>query len=814
MKVPSSPSVRLQTGSTAAYSAEGANVAAVSNPAAQIAQQFGAGLQDAGQAVLRVDDILRDREERARAKEADAKLADGYYDILSAPNANGRQGYRLEVGRAAIDKRQEAIQAIDAHRARILNTLTPGQRAKLADADAARYRQAREVLDGHYVQQLDAYELAETEARADSLMRDAVESALAPRVPDDGADYGRDPFVENRNALRTELAELAARRKIGPNSTALLMQKADDQLHGGIIERMLRGKRALDAADHLEKYRGEMSSGAVARVEADVRDAARVEQADEVVGWFTASGRPLTDQLAVLDAMHAQDPKGMPADLRADVEKRLFKADSDRRALRTTVGKELLENAQTWSQLNGGQALPETARTKLREAGVEADFDLWALQGNAFVTTNRGFLETLRMDDQELATRFANADQVIERFRADLSPDDLNKFVLRWRKARQEVLNPKDAETLDRSTAINTFLDRKEFFAAWGAGDEKRLALRRQHFEEAVVARTNELAKGGPVNAALRQQALTDVYANGFVVDGKWLPAVMATSDEAKRSESAPIGPSGRVVRPQEMTGAVDPTTARLVTGEVVDLRSPGDSDVVPTRGALIEALTRVNGGRLPSEPQISQAFADVREVQERRKADAQRIASIENRLRAQTLLTRLKDEVDREFAARADYSYRLRAWEHAATLSYGQRERIRSADDRLLDDPGVLAGKAPSGDFLRDAAMSPSERPREALSAAERARLVTESEDLVLKRHAETLSAYGISPDAARANINPRFAPGQPAYPAASAEMRLPGSLVPVPPAILLGPTPQEIELLKELRARYAKTEPKAAPK
>lgn len=795
MKAPASPSVGLQPDRRPGFVA--GQVAPVDNPMARQAEQLGQATEAAGQAVLRIDAILRERLARARAREADSKIADGFRELLTSP-----KGYRNKVGREAVDGREDVLREIDAHRRRILDTLTPKERDLIADSDDARYQQVRGAIDGHFANQLEAYETAEVEARAGTLLNDALEGYFLPKSP---LPNQRDPYKDNRTALQTELRTLAARKGLGAEATKALLAKAEDQLHSAVVTRLIDQGKSPQAAEYLATE-GKNLSGTVKTTLADrVRDGGIREQGQQVASWISKNGgATFTEQLDALDAFG----ESLPIAVYDEAKQRLVHDAGLRADARAAAGKQALDSAKTWASLNGGASLPAAAREKLRETGQEAAFDLWALQGNQFVTTNEGLLASLNTTDEQLAA-YRTESEVTRAFRTRLNDTHLADLVLRFRKVKGENLRPDEIETIGLSTTVKNYLDNKGFFTAFKSSNEKDLGRRIDLFTEAVAMRVNELAGGNRSvgKATLRQKAMEDVYTNHFVLDGRYIPSVMATAEERQNPNASNTTRQGMVVTQQMMAGdpatgqaQTDPTTARLVTGEVVDLRGSPADDIVPTRGVIIDDL-RKQLGRNPTEPEIAQQFADIRTVQMQRKADAQRIASIENKLRAKALLEGLDDEVQKRFAE----SVRAQV---QAQKYYQEAQEAAKAGDRTAEAEATRQ----AGFFLsRLGARGPDFK---AGSAFDRRDTLRNAIRDVLGSHADELRGYGIEwADAATwvknidmlpANDPLRVVPGASYGPAEE------GAAYPDTPARKVNPSPsdQERAMLKALREKYAKTE------
>lgn len=659
-----------------------------------VAARLGETIEEAGSEAERTEDILSGRVDVARAQEADAKIADGFRTLMFSP-----EGYTKRAGREAVDKRQEIISALDNHRREILGTLTPRQRRLISKSDEARYQHTRSQVDGHYTKEIESYEMAESEARANTLMLDASNGYFARTAPVMPQEPGRETehssvgdtavtaagaaagspqeptkgppaaFVDNRNAMRTELKRLAAQKGLGPQATKSLLQNADDNLYGSIVTRLVGSNRSLEAASLL---RGSpniaLSQATRARLERDIQEAGVNEQGFQVARLLSQSGRDLGEQLEALAQMHE---KGLNLDVHDAAEKRVLAADKIQREVLDRAGEKAMADAQTWQSLNPTSKLPESERNKLRTTGKEAAFELWMLQGKQFVTTDQARLEEQTMDDRMLANRFGSHVQLAQSFAHRMSPDDFGKLTLRWRKGREELLNPDDAMTLERDVSQKNFLQDKLFYDKFKASPKDgmtadSISSRERRFEEAVVLRANQMAKESgskKVGNSLYKLAMEEVWNNGAVVDDRYLPSVMMTKEEFERAKVEMS--SGKSVGLEiGMPGQNVPSHAYLVTGEKVALTTKPGDDYVFTFDELFAKMKADRNGLDPTVPEVAAEFDRMGRARLQRTKDAKEIATVLNKTRAMALVQQLPAEFNREFNKR--YEQAILGWHTA----------------------------------------------------------------------------------------------------------------------------------------------------
>ncbi len=717
-----SPSVGLQPVRTP--DAEVRAVAPRSNPAAAAALQFGEGLQSAGQSIIRVEEVNQMRVSRARVKEADAKLADGYRKIL-AP-ADG--GYRSLLGRAAVDGRETTQQALQKHRESILGTLTPEQRDMISASESSLYQQALGTVDGHYAHQLQAFEIGESSARAEQLLADTLDGYFAPQDPKAPA---RDPFAENRVSLRGELVELARLRGYGSEQTQQLLQHTDDNLHAAVVEKLNESGRAVEAAAHIEKFKDRLSPAVREKALASVREAGVVEQAETVASGLLSMPGTLTEKLDRLNAY--REAKHVDTEVALRAERRLLQMSESRREDRVRGETEALADAMTWAQANRSSTLPEEKRRAL--GSRTAAFDLWALQGNQFITTGEGERRLARLTPQDLL-QFESQAELVRAWETDLSPKDLRTVVLSWQKARGEVLNPKDAVSLDRTMQVKNYLTRANFYADNPAmvGDSDNFARRVGLFQEAVARRASKLAKGAEPTNDIWDIAIAEEFGNGRVLNGKWIPEVMLSPAENKEAVFTPLpydtlnseedfvgytraGKPIPLVATEKLSAAAG--GAAQVVGNVNQRLADGteirvaESTALPSAAEIRAELMR--GGI--ANPSMSQIAAKSRlieiDLQQKREA-AQRIASLENRVRMQAALERLPDDIDREFVRRRGKE--LESWNAVRSLASAVQQRQAAT---LGLPSGVFPGNKPLPDLRSDRAPAASSDLRQELRAA-----------------------------------------------------------------------------------------------
>lgn len=783
MKTPASYSVGLRPDARPDFTAD--RVVPRINPDAKPVQQFGEAMGEVGLGVLRINEVLAERVDRAKATEADAKIADAYRELLTGP-----KGYQTQLGRGAIDSREDVLKSLDEQRQTILGALTASQRQLLAESDAARYRHAREHVDSHYTRQLSVYEEGQIEARSEGLMQDAVTAAVSPLVTVRQEGEG-DEFTEKRNALRGSLAELATRRGYSDEQRQQLLDSADANVAAAVVGQLVSSGRALDAAEFLNTYGGEEKLTAASRsglrsalqaMRKTIEDGGIKEQAQTIMRDLVDSGAPLTEQLKQLDAMHAS---GLPIEVRDAAETRVLERARILSDARDTAGKDALARAKVWKAQNPAAELPPEDRERLRQLGVDALYDLHVATDGNYSVRPAG-LRVQRMTTDEMLAEFPNADALERALTGNLPAADTTVQVLRYKKAKGEALSPAEAFAVDKADVTFRFLDGKQYYAQ--KLPKERIDRDAKLLEAAVVARMNELARATPAlkdsPMLARTMALEDVWSNGGSVNGRWVPSALQTPEET--AAVAIKTASGRTVTFSEAGGQVVPSTAFRADGTRVAFAAP-EADYIPTAAEIAEDMAaefKAKGiNRSPTQPEIAEKLAGYLSANEARKREATEAANLENRLLAGAVIANLRADIERGVG---DQLWKLR------------KEANRPTE------------------WLQ--ARSTADAQRAAREKSLRAQALRASADAVVAKHRELFAAVGLSPaDALQLGLPPEMfdATGYGPQPQTDRGMRAmagygPSDTRPAPKPVTL--TDEQRKRLEDLRARYAPTQ--APPK
>lgn len=179
---------------------------------------------------VRVAEKLQDRVDDAWTKEQLAHLSNGYREILTSPD-----GYLNSQGREAVDGREDLVKALDEKRAALLGGAQNSTQREMFSQQAERdYQRALEMVDGHYVKQSRAWELAGSKARAQAKGLELVDTWFTT-APETFADAEDEYFGDGGM-----LDDLFGQQNMHPDQVAGLKREAQDDVYAAIVGRLLK----------------------------------------------------------------------------------------------------------------------------------------------------------------------------------------------------------------------------------------------------------------------------------------------------------------------------------------------------------------------------------------------------------------------------------------------------------------------------------------------------------------------------------------------------------------------------------------------
>lgn len=362
------PSEQLQPGESRALSA--GSVAPFQDHTGEQLQQLGQGVQVAGSGLGRAQDAVADQVSVARAKEGDSLAADGIRGVLQDPE----KGYLNTVGKAAVDGRKAAIEAVE-EQLRKAEAATQGdERARDAFSRSAeaRRQQALARIDAHASQGAKVYAIGQSEARARTFANDAVD------LLDDPAAFGA-----RVDLMLDEVRQLSELAGHGPDQVRAAELQATSAVHAAAVERLLTQDRAPDARAHLERAAEEVDAPTRTRLLGMVqREGVNAEGRKLAADVFTkarmaahdwTSSAPQREDFDAIEAaaIAAIEAQGLPAAVADNAIERVVKLAARERTQQAEADNRILDEAKRFlleNPLSTWRDLPPSLQQSLDEA--------------------------------------------------------------------------------------------------------------------------------------------------------------------------------------------------------------------------------------------------------------------------------------------------------------------------------------------------------------------------------------------------------------------------------------------------------------
>lgn len=431
------PAVPLQPGRSSLFDAPTPGFV-VGDPGAQT-REVGDAATRAGMALVGVSEVLQQRYDESRVREADAKLSDIDRELLSGP-----QGYLNQAGRAALDARADTLARLDENRRTISQALSsPAQREMFARVSEARRQRALLAIDTHYADQLRVDDIAETTARANALLRDAADSYFLPHLAQQGPDVQgpptQDPYKVTSGAFTAEVRALAQKKGLGPEATAEVVRKAVDQLHENVATQLVDRGEYHEALAFLNGsgLEGTKRSALEARAQSGI---AKLE-GERVAQTVALNTADLTHDLtASLNALDQRFREGLPAPIYDEARKRVLAYFQDRRTADAQFREDTWRRTEEFLQTHGHQPIfPEQLDSDIVRAGLGDRVDAYVTQGRQFVTDQLGLTMLGSTTTGELRAHYASVEELRDAMRPHTSLEDLGKLVKRWQEGDADL---------------------------------------------------------------------------------------------------------------------------------------------------------------------------------------------------------------------------------------------------------------------------------------------------------------------------------------------------------------------------------------
>lgn len=397
------------------FSAPG--VAQVRSSAGQQAQDVGAGLQSAGQGVVSIGERLKYHFDLAQAKRAD--------NIAEEVIRNGLLEYTNKLGKDATGEgRRLSFEPIKKKLDELSASLgSPEQRKLFKSSVDQRMSDAAYKADLHESKQVFAFEMAESQVRADGFIASAV-----------NAPPGTDEFDTYRANAIGELNIIANRLglPVGSEQRNSLIEAKTTELHAKVIDRLLNDKDFEGATRHYQDNLDEISPAVRPKIDEVLQKAGIEDKANKMHQEFLQSG---LNPLQMLMAADAYVEGGVISVAERDVlMERAAKHDNFVTTQKARMANDALEVAKN-AALQGAELTPQD-RVKLSTLGVLDDYLAWQGDGKTNKTSDYGILFKQQAHDSPNTTfgQYNDWPDVFREMRKHLSNADLDVVHAQWRR--------------------------------------------------------------------------------------------------------------------------------------------------------------------------------------------------------------------------------------------------------------------------------------------------------------------------------------------------------------------------------------------
>lgn len=402
---------------------------------------LGRAMQQAGGDLLQIGEQIQQDVDRAKVHEADALYSEAVRGALEAPGG----GYLTLVGKAAVEGRSAAVEAMRKAREQMLTRLdNPVQKETFARAAAVRDQDALSAIDRHTAREAKVWRIGQARATVGVHQNDAI-----------AYHDGTAADAEREARLRQSVDALADAMGVGPQDPqrqAMHIEAATD-LHAGIVDKLVSANRPADAAAYLGKIKpGEIDATVGTKLAGLVQRASDDDEAQRIADQLDDMGGSLQDRIGLV-ALAFRDRK-ISVQVRDSAIARLRAAQNLRDDARDQQSAAALNDAIQFTTANRAtvtsfEQLPPKTRQQLSDSGAEPRFRNWLAQGGKWISTDAGY-DLLRLPPDRLL-QFRSIDDLVAKARGDLSNEHLHELAEKWRRARGEVIKNSQPDQMTES---------------------------------------------------------------------------------------------------------------------------------------------------------------------------------------------------------------------------------------------------------------------------------------------------------------------------------------------------------------------------
>jgi len=249
-------------------------------------QAIGSALTQQGDQLSKMGEDLQNTLDTARTKEADNALADYHRVLLHDPEV----GYLNTNQKQAVDAREKVIKDAETKVREIEKTLkTDMQRYLFKQAAAQRTQSVLSQIDGHAASQAKAYDMGETQKRAEGSAKDVVTNWAGWKDPNS-------EYTTNRHKLDSELRAIARQSGWAEDSAQYkaLQQSVYTTLHTQVMGRMVAIGETTEAQDYFRKHEAEIDPAQATQIIEQLKIASVAVKSDKLAGDVFAEFKPKT----------------------------------------------------------------------------------------------------------------------------------------------------------------------------------------------------------------------------------------------------------------------------------------------------------------------------------------------------------------------------------------------------------------------------------------------------------------------------------------------------------------------------------------
>lgn len=211
----------------------------------------GKAVQNFGQAMMQVADRLQSFVDDARTKELDTQLSDRIRQIMYDPE----KGYMSTQGKTALEVRADTLKALNEAREEIAKGASNSvQQSMFTNVANRRFESVFNQLDAHALQQTKVYNMAESKARLEASIYDALANTSSVYQKDaDGKPTGA--FNTYKQTAIEEANNLADLSGFGPKSSqrANLVRDVTTKIHADVVQQMVNRNDYIGARSYLDQ---------------------------------------------------------------------------------------------------------------------------------------------------------------------------------------------------------------------------------------------------------------------------------------------------------------------------------------------------------------------------------------------------------------------------------------------------------------------------------------------------------------------------------------------------------------------------------